>query len=173
LALENGQVQGNYKTIDSSVSNPIENSTSYTSPCAFNGAYYNPGCWAAVEAAAVNIKGNTPPDMPKLSGAFTASYNFDVPGGVFTPQIQYIYRGDEWARIFNDPTLDKVGSYGVVNVNFEYAPTGSPWRVSLAATNIGNVAGVNSRYTDPYGTGQTSQEYIPPAQVIGTVRYAF
>jgi len=173
LALENGQVQGDYKTIDSSVSNPIENTSSYTSPCAFGGAYYNPGCWSAVEAAQINIKGRTPPAMPKVSGAVTASYNFDAPGGVFTPQIQYIYRGDEWARIFNDATLDKVASYGVVNLNFEYAPTGAHWRISLAATNITNVAGVNSRYTDPYGTGQTSQEYIPPAQVIGTFHYAF
>jgi iron complex outermembrane receptor protein len=173
LALENGQVESNYRTIDSTVQKTIEDSTSYTSPCAYGGAYYNPACWAAVEAAAVNIKGNTPPAMPKLSGSFTASYTFDVPGGVFTPQVQYIYRGDEWARIFNDPTLDKVGSYGIVNLNFEYAPTGAHWKVSLAATNIGNVAGVNSRYTDPYGTFQTSQEYIPPAQVVGTIHYAF
>ena len=173
LALENGQVQGNYYTIDSTVQKGIENTSSFTSPCAFGGAYYNPACWAAVEAAAINIKGHTPPAMPKTSGSFTAAYNFDVPGGVFTPQIQYVYRGDEWARIFNDPTLDKVGSYGLLNLNFEYAPTGSHWRISLAATNVTNVAGVNSRYTDPYGTFQTSQEYIPPAQVVGTLHYAF
>jgi iron complex outermembrane receptor protein len=173
LALENGQVESNDYTIDSTVQKGIENTTSYTSPCAFGGAYYNPGCWAAVEKAAIDIKGHTPPAMPKVSGSFTAAYNFDVPGGVFTPQIQFIYRGDEWARIFNDPTLDKVGSYGIVNLNFEYAPTGAHWKVSLAATNIGNVAGVNSRYTDPYGTFQTSQEYIPPAQVVGTFHYAF
>ena len=35
-------------------------------------------------------------------------------------------------------------------------------------TNVFNVAGVNSRYTDPYGTFQTSQEYIPPRQVHRT-----
>jgi len=55
----------------------------------------------------------------------------------------------------------------------EYAPAGSNLRVSLTATNVGNVAGINSRYTDPYGTGQTSQQYIPPRQVVGSIAYRF
>ena len=43
----------------------------------------------------------------------------------------------------------------------------------MTATNVFNVAGVNSQYTDPYGTGQTSQQYIPPRQIIGTIAYSF
>jgi iron complex outermembrane receptor protein len=46
-------------------------------------------------------------------------------------------------------------------------------RLSLTATNIFNVAGINSRYTDPYGTFTTSDQYIPPAQVIGTIAYSW
>ena len=52
LALENGNVGAGFKTIDSTVANAIENSPSFTSPCAFGGAFYNPACWAAVIAAA-------------------------------------------------------------------------------------------------------------------------
>jgi iron complex outermembrane receptor protein len=172
LALENGQVQGNYYTIDSTVANPIENQP-YPSPCAYGGAFYNPACWAAVVAAERNIKGKSPPAMPKASGSFTASYLFDVPGGTLTPQAQWVYRGSEWARIFNEPSLDKVPSYGIVNINLEYVPARSHFRFDLAGTNIFNKAGVNSQYTDPYGSGQTSRQFIPPAQVIGTVKYAF
>jgi iron complex outermembrane receptor protein len=32
---------------------------------------------------------------------------------------------------------------------------------------------VNSRYTDPFGTGQTSQQYIPPRQVVATIAYSW
>jgi iron complex outermembrane receptor protein len=67
-----------------------------------------------------------------------------------------------------------VPSYTVVNLNLSFVPN---WdkrlKLSLAATNVGNVAGINSQYTDPYGTAQTSREYIPPRQVIGTVAFAF
>jgi iron complex outermembrane receptor protein len=61
----------------------------------------------------------------------------------------------------------------VTNLNLTYRPTGSRFSIALAATNVFNVAGINSRYTDPYGTGQTSQQFIPPRQVIGTVAYAW
>jgi len=176
LAAENGQVESNYKTLNSTSVGAIENTYAY--PC-FAGAYtfYVPGaggpCAAAVEAAAEQLKGKTPPAMPKLSGSLNASYTFDAPGGALTPRVEYVYRGSEWARIFNVPSLDRVPAYGVVNLNLEYARANSPLRLSIAATNLFNVAGVNSRYTDPYGTGQTSQEFIPPLQVVGTVKYGF
>jgi iron complex outermembrane receptor protein len=172
LALENGHVVGNYYSIDSTVANSIENQP-YPSPCAFGGIYYNPGCAAAVIAAAKNLNGATPPDMPHVSGAFNMSYRIDLPTGTFTPRLQITYRGSEWARIFNEPTLDKVPQYTTTDLNFEYDPNHSPLRVSLTLTNIGNVAGINSRYIDPYGTGQVSDQYIPPFQIIGTVAFSF
>jgi iron complex outermembrane receptor protein len=170
LTLENSAVQGNYKTIDSTVQNAIEGSAA---PCAFGGAYYNPGCWAAVTAAAKNIRGNHLPDMPHVSGSVDASYAIPLPIGTLTPRIEYVYRGPEWARVFNEPALDRIGGYGIVNLNATYVPTVGHFSLSLIATNVANIAGVNSRYTDPYGTGQTSQQYIPPRQIMGTIGFSF
>jgi iron complex outermembrane receptor protein len=84
-----------------------------------------------------------------------------------------VYRGSEWARIFNEPTLDRIPAYTVTNLELAYRPSRSRFEASLAATNLFNVAGVNSQYTDPYGTGQTSRQYIPPRQVILTLGYTF
>jgi len=171
LALEEGHVVGNYASIDSTIANAIESQPN--GPCAFGGAFYNPACWAAVIAGAKNLNGATPPAMPKVSGSINASYTLDVPTGSLTPRVEYVYRGSEWARIFDDPTLDRVPSYGVTNLNLEYLPLGSRLKVDLTATNVFNVAGINSQYTDPYGTGQTSRQYIPPRQVILTIGYSF
>jgi len=175
LAVENGEVASNYKTLNSTTVGAVEGTAGY--PC-YSDPYilYAPAgaaCAAAVEAGAEQLKGKTPPAMPKLSGSLNTSYTFDAPGGALTPRVEYVYRGSEWARIFNVPSLDRVPAYGVVNLNLEYARTNSPLRFSIAATNLFNVAGVNSRYTDPYGSGQTSEEFIPPLQVVGTVRYGF
>ena len=166
LALENGFAEGNYKTIDSTIAKGIED----TPACGFG---FNPGCYPAVVAAAQDIAGKHPPDMPKISGAVSAAYTFDIPTGTLTPRVQYVYRGSEWARIFNVPGLDRLDPYGVTNLNLDYSPRGSRLRVSLTATNVFDVNGVNSRYVDPYGTGQTSQQYIPPRQVLGTIAYSF
>jgi iron complex outermembrane receptor protein len=174
LALEHGEVVGSYKTIDSTIANQIENSTSFSSPCAFGGAFYNPACWAAVVAAAKDINGKSPPAMPEVSGSVNASYRFDLPTGTLTTRAQYTYRGSEWARIFNEPTLDRIKAYGVTDLYVEYVPaSNNALRLSLTGTNVFDKAGVNSRYTDPYGTGQTSEQYIPPRQVIATIAYRF
>lgn len=170
LSLEEGSVEGNFTSIDSTVQQTIE----ATNPaCVNGGAYYSKSCWAAVIAGAKNINGNTPAKMPAVSGSVNVSYAFSVPTGTLTPRVEYVYRGDMWSRIFNEASLDKIGAYGLVNLNLQYAPENSNFTVSLAATNITNVAGVNSRYTDPYGTFQTSQQYIPPMQVVGTIAYTF
>jgi len=186
LALERGRVASNYRTIDSTIANQLEgvnfsgsnevNPITFapTGPCAFFGAFGNPACLAQVAAAAVNIKGNQPPGMPNVSGSVAASYRFDSPFGSFTPRVQVVYRGSEWARIFDDPTLDRVPAYTVVNLNLDFVPTNNDHlRLSLTATNVGNVAGINSRYTDPFGTFTTSNQFIPPLQVIGTIAYKY
>jgi len=192
LALERGTVVGEYKTVDSTIANQIEGPNftggyedSTFGACAYYADYAPTGypavpaspsnlaCWAAVAAAGVNVQGKSPPDMPEVSGAIALSYKFDGPWGSLTPRVQVVYRGSEWARIFNDPNLDKVPSYTVTNLNFDFEPTDSHWRVSLAATNLFNVAGITSRYTDPYGTFTTSDQYIPPRQIIGTIAFRY
>ena len=170
FSIENGEVIGNYKAIDSATTSTIY----ATSPaCAYGGQYYNPGCWAAVIAGAHNIKGTLPPDLPRVQGEINAEYTLHVPGGDVLSRAEFVYRGTEVARVFDDPTVDHVPSYPLWNLYFSYKPERSHWVVSLALTNLGNVAGVNSRYTDPYGTAQTSNEYIPPFQVVGRISYAF
>ena len=174
LALEKGKVNGPYLSLDSTSVNAIENPGPSQAPgCMFGGPFYNAACWSAVIAAAKNISGNTPPAMPNISAEADASYSFDFVGGSLTPRVQVVYRGSEWARIFNEPTLDRVPAYTVTNLNLEYLVRGGRLRFDLAATNVFNVAGVNSQYTDPFGTGQTSRQYIPPRQVIFTIGYKF
>ena len=172
LSLEDGKVQGDYFTIDSTVTNAIENQP-YPSPCAYGGNFYNPACFAQVIAAEKNIRGKTPPAMPKVSGSINASYAFDLPFGVATPRVELVYRGSEYARIFNEPGLDSVPAYTQVDLNLDFVPTGSKFRFAVTATNVGGVAGINSKYIDPYGTAQTSLQYIAPRQVIFTVGYGF
>ena len=192
LALERGRVASDYRTIDSTIANQLEgvnfsgsNEVDFTTfaptgPCAFFadfGGIHNPGavaCYKQVAAAAVNIKGNQPPGMPNVAGSIAASYRFDSPFGAVTPRVQVVYRGSEWARIFNDPFLDKVPAYTLVNLNLDFVPTSNQHlRLSVTATNVGSVAGINSRYTDPFGTFTTSNQYIPPMQVIGTIAYMY
>ena len=173
LSLEDGAVQGRYKTINSTIANTIENTNAYCTEFFGAGKYFDTRCWDAVVAAAENIGGNQPAHMPKVLASLAASYSFHVLSGEFTPRIQYIHRGAFWARMFEEPVNDRVPAYDLLNLNFEYLPDNSNFSVSLAFTNVTDEAGVNNRYVDPYGTAQVSQQFIPPRQIIATVGYTF
>lgn len=170
LTLEDGRVTSNYRAIDT-----VTQQAAYASSaaCAYGGEYYNPACWAAVEAAAPNIKGNTPPQMPHVQGSLSAAYTWDVPYGDLLTRIQFVYRGPLQSRIFNNPALDNTPAYDLWNFYMSYKPHHTGWLFSVTCSNLTNVAGVNSRFTDPYGTGQTSEQYIPPRQIFGTISYSF
>jgi iron complex outermembrane receptor protein len=170
LALEEGAVGRGFRTIDSTLTHAIESASA--PPCSLGGGY-NPQCDALVIAAARDIGGNVPPAMPRFSGSLNVAYVFDIPNGELIPRGELIYRGSEWARIFNEPALDYVPGYAVFNISVRYRLTGTGLSMQLAGTNLANRAGVNSRYTDPFGTGQTSQQFIAPRQVIYTVGFAF
>ena len=176
LSLEGGQVEGNYYTIDSTIQQHL---IATLPACQYGGAFYNPGCFKAEEAADVNISGKSPAKLPGVLGSFALAYDLSIPdgmyipAGIFTPRISYLYRGSLQQRIFNQPGIDSVPAYSMVNLNFEYIPTDSNLTVQLTVTNLLDKAGVISRYTDPYGTFTTSQQFTPPRQIMGTVGYTF
>jgi len=172
LSLQDGKVQGHLSILDSTVTNTIENAPR-PSPCASGGAYFSHKCWASVIAAARPVDGNSPPATPKISGSLTAAYRIDVNGGTVIPAAQYVYRGSEWARIFHEPDLDYVPAYGIFNLSVQYINARPSLTLALVCSNAFDRAGVNSRFTDPFTTGQTSEQYIPPRQATFTVGYSF
>jgi len=170
LTLEDGQIVGHPSAIDAAALSQVY----ATAPaCGYGGSYYNPACWSAAAAAATNLHGNKPPGLVSVQGSLSASYLWNVPYGKLLTKVQYIYRGPYEARIFNNPAYDHVPSYNLFNFYMDYKPNRLPMDFSLACSNLTNMAGVNSRYTDPYGTNQTSIQYIAPRQIMGTVSYDF
>jgi iron complex outermembrane recepter protein len=102
-----------------------------------------------------------------------ASYRVDSSVGSFTPRVEVVYRGEQWARIFNT-AVDKMKSYTIVNAGVEFLPEHlQNFRFVLTGTNLFDKDGVNSRFIDPYGTFQISDQYIPPRQVMATVAYKY
>lgn len=170
FSLENGQVAGHYRALDASALAGVY----ATNPaCAYGGSYYNPACWAAAKAASTDTHNNKPPGLVSVQGALSASYTWDVPYGKLLTRVQYIYRGPYSARVYDNPHLDHVPSYNLLNFYMNYGLAKTHMDLSLACTNLTNKAGVSSQFTDPYGSSQTSLQYIAPRQIVGTVSYSF
>ena len=121
-----------------------------------------------------NLRGNEPPKLVDLMArvALSNTHAF-ADGSVLDSRVEYVHRGDFQARIFNHPRVDGVPSYDIVNLYFNYDVGNMPLSLGLSVTNIFDKNGVNNVFTNPYGLWTTSREYIPPREVIGSVRYSW
>jgi iron complex outermembrane receptor protein len=166
-----GKIIGDYYTLDAA---GVSNAVATTAGC---GSYYTSyptaACAAGVAGKAQNLNGNSTAKTPKWQGSVNAAYAMPLPTGILTPRVEYIYRGKFIYRMFNNSKLDQVPGYGLINLHADYKPNDNNWTFALTLSNLANKNGINSRFTDPYGTGQTSNEYIAPRQIIAKVGYEF
>ena len=121
-----------------------------------------------------NLRGNEPPKLVDFTArlALTNEQTF-ANGGVLTSRLEYVHRGDYQYRVYNNPLVDSIPSYDIVNLFFDYGPADGPWGVSLGLTNVTDEDGVNARFSNPFALLTTSEEYIPPFEAIATFRFNF
>ena len=165
-----GRFTDNYYTIDAQSASAARKAYEAANPGAGD---FDPATIAAVAAAESNTKGNVPPKLPKWAGSLNAAYVFNFLDQTFTPRAEFVYRGGFDYRVFNNGALDNVPSYDLFNVYLEYVPPIHGLKLSFAATNLANKDGIGGRFTDPYGSGQTSNEFIAPRQFVVSAGYSF
>ncbi len=121
-----------------------------------------------------NLKGNTPPKLVDLS-ARLALVNTHVfaSNGELTSRLEFIHRGDYQYRVFNNPLVDTVPSYQIVNLLFNYQFANEQFNLGIGASNLFDEEGVNARFSNPFGLLTTSEEFIPPQEVFIGIRYDF
>jgi iron complex outermembrane receptor protein len=121
-----------------------------------------------------DLRGNEPPKLPNLSSRLLLTYTQPLTGdSLLTSRLEYVYRGEFQYRVFNNPTVDTVPAYSTIGLFFGFERASWPVALGLAVTNLLDEAGVNSRFTNPFGLHTTSEELIPPRQITATVRYRF
>ena len=120
-----------------------------------------------------NLRGNELAKSPELTANFGIEYITDTQYGILTTTAELIYRGDFQQRVFNNPVVDQVDSYSIVNFTASLDLTGDEWGIDLMLLNAGDKDGMNSSMTDVFGVAGTGIEYIPPRQIMGRVSYNF
>lgn len=119
-----------------------------------------------------NLNGNDVPKMPDVMVrlGLTNNHTFNG-GGELTTRLEWVHRGEMQARVFNNPLVDTIPEYDVVNLFLNYELPNRPISVSLKATNLFDEDGINNVFTNPFGLWTTSNEYIPPREVIASVQF--
>ena len=125
-------------------------------------------------AAITDVKGNDLAKAPGVTADLSFRYERPVSNwGNFTGTLQFTHRSKFSQRIFNNPTTDALPSYETVNTVLSFDALSELWGLDFMAMNIFNEDGINARFTDVFGVGSTSDELIPPRQIMGRVRVYF
>lgn len=121
-----------------------------------------------------NLKGNTPPKLVDFTARLALTNTHSLANSAaLTSRLEYVYRGEYQARVFNNPLVDSVPSYDIVNLLFNYQLPKQQFNVIVGATNLFDKDGVNARFSNPFGLLTTSEELIPPREVFVTLAYEF
>jgi iron complex outermembrane receptor protein len=171
LSLMHGEFTGDYDALDPARATAAQNAAGYAGTGGFYGNFY--AASLVRNGARQNINGNDVPQMPSVQGSAAASWTGEVGPGEFSARVQYIYRGKYNSRVFDNGSQDRTPSYQQVNLFARYAFADTGIHASVTVTNLFDVNGVNSRFTDPYGSAQVFDTYIPPRQAIFSIGYQF
>lgn len=121
---------------------------------------------------AQNVRGNEMAKSPGFTMDASLTYFDTLAGYDFRGVLQYTRRGELQQRIFNNPTIDTVDAYSVINLTMSLELNES-WSVDLMGMNLLDKDGINSKMTDVFGVNATGIEYIPPRQIMGRLKYNF
>jgi len=122
---------------------------------------------------ATNLNGNTPPKLVDFSARLALTNSHELGNGTLTSRFEYVHRGEYDYRVYNNPLVDKVPSYDIFNLTFDYHIPDRNLSIGLGASNLFDENGVNSRFSNPFGLLTTSEEFIPPQEVFAFFMLGF
>jgi iron complex outermembrane receptor protein len=118
-----------------------------------------------------NLRGNEVPKMADITARIGLTHVATVGNGELTSRLDWVHRGEMQARVFNNPLVDTIPEYDIVNLHFSYEMENRPIRFALSASNLFDEDGVNNVFSNPFGLWTTSNEYIPPREVMASVSF--
>ena len=114
-----------------------------------------------------NVKGNELAKSPEFTADINLTYETSLPSGALVTSIfQFIHRGDFQQRVSNNPAVDAIDSYDLINFTLGFDFIGDKWGLDFMILNATDEDGVNSSMTDVFGVAATGLELIPPRQYM-------
>jgi len=121
-----------------------------------------------------NVKGNELAKSPDFTADINLIYETELDsGGYFTGTLQFTRRGEFQQRVSNNPLVDAIDAYNLINLTASIDFPGDEWGMDYMILNINDEAGVNSSMTDVFGVAATGLELIAPRQVMVRLRKNF
>ena len=121
-----------------------------------------------------NINGNELAKTPEFTADITLTYETALKSGTqFTGIMQYVKRGEFQQRVNNNPIVDAIDAYDILNLTANFDFVGDKWGLDFMILNATDEDGVNSSMTDVFGVAATGLELIPPRQFMARLSMSY
>ena len=122
-----------------------------------------------------NINGNELAKSPDFTANISLTYDTILASGAeVTGSVELIHRGEFQQRVINNPMVDTIEDYDVINIKVGWRPSvSSKVSYDVMVFNATDEDGVNSSMTDVFGVSATGIELIAPRQIMGKISYDF
>ena len=121
-----------------------------------------------------NINGNELAKTPEFTADITLTYETALKSGTqFTGIVQYVKRGEFQQRVNNNPIVDAIDAYDILNLTANFDFVGDKWGLDFMILNATDEDGVNSSMTDVFGVAATGLELIPPRQFMARLSMSY
>ena len=121
-----------------------------------------------------NINGNELAKTPEFTADITLTYETVLKSGTqFSGIMQYVKRGEFQQRVNNNPIVDAIDAYEILNLTANFDFVGDKWGLDFMILNATDEDGVNSSMTDVFGVAATGLELIPPRQFMARLSMSY
>jgi iron complex outermembrane receptor protein len=121
-----------------------------------------------------NINGNELAKTPEFTADITLTYETVLKSGTQVSGImQYVKRGEFQQRVNNNPIVDAIDAYDILNLTANFDFVGDKWGLDFMILNATDEDGVNSSMTDVFGVAATGLELIPPRQFMARLSMSY
>ena len=121
-----------------------------------------------------NINGNELAKTPEFTADITLTYETALKSGTqFTGIMQYVKRGEFQQRVNNNPIVDAIDAYDILNLTANFDFVGDKWGLDFMILNATDEDGINSSMTDVFGVAATGLELIPPRQFMARLSMSY
>jgi outer membrane receptor protein involved in Fe transport len=117
---------------------------------------------------AKNLTGNQLPQVPRLQIGIGAQYIFDLDSRyTLVPRIDYYWQTSMQSRVWNDPNIDRIPGWGVMNLGLQLNAPDAGWYTKLFVTNVLDSRNETGQFLQDAIAGLYTNVFVENPRVIG------
>jgi len=125
------------------------------------------GAFGAFDGVAADLDGNELPGAPELSAKVGVQYTYNFSGGQkLTPRVDYYWRDDAEARIFNAPG-ERLKSFTILNAQLDYLSADESWYLRGYVNNLQDRDAITGSYLSDASAGLFTNVFLLDPRTYG------